>query len=197
MAALMTSDFRVADFYAREINDPSFNLFDREEVEGFARKRRYSNRRIVLPLSAQEITGTPLPDISNTNNGTYFEFIGDFEAIGISQRDRYHRLVCMGQTNTYINNVLSYEGYVDEIAIAVMFSSNITGPVTLKGYMMDLGGMMADIFEAIASDHSKLAIAQRMIGLSTDLKGAGREAERRARAYKGVMSIGINYTRRR
>lgn len=197
MAAIMTSDFRVVDYYAREFNDPSFNLFSAEEVEAYARNRRYANRYISLTLTAQAITGTPLPDESNTDIGTYFEFIGDFESIGISQRDRYNRKTCMSQTNIYVNNVLNSSCYVDEIAIAVFFPTQVTGPVEMEGYIMDLGGMMADIFESIASDHSKLAIAQRMIGLSTDLTTAGREAERRARSYRGVTSIGINYTRRR
>jgi len=197
MAPLMTSDFRVADFYAREINDPSFCLFSEEEVEGYARGRRYANRRLSLVLTSQAITGTPLPDESDTDIGTYFEFIGDYESIGISERDRYSRKVCISQTNIYVNDVLTTDCFVDEISIAVCFPSQVTGPVKIVGYMMDLGGMMADIFESIAADHSKLAIAQSMIGLSTNLIQAGREADNRARAYKGVMSVKINYTRPR
>ena len=119
MAALMTSDFRVADFYAREINDPSFNLFTEEEVEGYARDRRYTNRHISLTLTAQEITGIPLPDDTNTDIGTYFEFIGNFEAIGVAQRDRYSRKVCLSQTNVYVNGVLTSDCYADEIAIEI------------------------------------------------------------------------------
>ena len=192
MAAIMTSDLRIVDYYARTLNDSSLELFSSEQVEGFARKRRASNRVLDLELTSQEITGTPLPDLDNTDNGVYYEFIGCFEDIGISTFGRDSDFA-FSQTNVYVNGVLNTNNYVDEIAIAVLFPATVTGPVVIRGYILDLANMMGDVFESIAADHAKLAIAQRMLGLSTDLTQASAEAMKMARHYRGIRTIPVQY----
>lgn len=193
MAAILTSDFRIADYYARTLNDSGFSLFTREKVEGFARARRFHNRILDLTLTSQEITGTPLPDPDNTNNGVYYEYIGNYELIGMTTWDSKVEFG-MSQTNIYVNGALNNDCYVDEVAIAVLFSEEVTGPVVIRGYAVDLHNMLGDIFEAIASNYAKLSIAQRLLDLSTDLTIARREAIKMSCYYRGTKSFIINYT---
>lgn len=196
--AVMTQDFRIADFYTRTLNDSGFTLFSAEQVEEFARSNRFPNRIIELTLTSQEITGTPLPDSSNTNNGVYFEFIGKFEDINrIYKSSTQYGL---SQTNVYVNEILNNNCYVDEIAVAVLFPASslgilgyMEGPVVIRGYVVNLSEMLAEIFEAIASNYAKLAIAQRMLDLSTDLTQARQQALAQARYYRGVQPVTIEY----
>ena len=72
---------------------------------------------------------------------------------------------------------------INEIILSATFSAVTSGAVQLRGYAVNLSRLMNEIFNKIANDEGKLAIFQKSLSTTTDLREVANVARKRAAEY--------------
>lgn len=149
-------------------------------------------RQVSLNLGAIETRSAPLPTPGVSTIGT--EFIYDYTQYTFALYDNIlsfyiqdslvnqnsHKYALF-QANAYVDDEFAaIQPDINEIILSATFSVVTSGAVQLRGYAVNLSRLMNDIFNKIADDEGKLAIFQKSLSTTTDLREVAAIARKRA-----------------
>lgn len=182
-------------------------LSDRETVDYFPGDgeltdicwRHVVNRssQTTLTLCAVEVRGSPLAVAGSSeywmyDTSQYVAGVAIYPTLQMAARDQQihqpgHKYALF-QVNAFDDGVHQPSAEVNEVTLAATFEVATDGPVTLRGYALNLSRLMFDVFQSIADDLNKLAIYQSTLGGTVDITKAGELARKQGATWlKGTI----------